>query len=112
MSNGMTAVCVCGVLLFTVTPVFAADAAKGKVLYDRHCAICHGAVGKGNGPASAMMNPKPADFTGEKVKKESDTQLLNAIESGVPGTPMAAWKGTLSPEQMQDVLDYIRAFGK
>ncbi|HTP42353.1 MAG TPA: cytochrome c [Nitrospiria bacterium] len=90
----------------------AGDAAKGKAVYDKHCAICHGAAGKGNGPASSMMNPKPADFTSEPVKKKSDEQLLKAIESGLPGTPMAPWKGSLTPEQIQDVLAYVRAFGK
>ncbi|HXZ25517.1 MAG TPA: cytochrome c, partial [Nitrospiria bacterium] len=72
----------------------------------------HGAQGKGNGPASSLMNPKPADFTSEQVKKKSDEQLLNAIESGLPGTPMAPWKGSLTPEQIQDVLAYVRSFGK
>ena len=88
--------------------------AEGKAIFEGKgtCFTCHGMEGKGNGPASSLMNPKPADFTSEQVKKKSDEQLLNAIESGLPGTPMAPWKGSLTPEQIQDVLAYVRSFGK
>lgn len=36
--------------------------AQGKELYLKHCAACHGAGGKGDGPAAAGMNPPPANF--------------------------------------------------
>lgn len=34
----------------------------GRVLYDRHCAACHGAFGAGDGPVAAHLDPKPADL--------------------------------------------------
>ena len=35
----------------------------GQKLYTQYCASCHGADGKGNGPAAAKLNPKPTDLT-------------------------------------------------
>jgi mono/diheme cytochrome c family protein len=36
---------------------------KGPDLFRAHCAACHGAGGKGNGPAAAALKTKPADLT-------------------------------------------------
>jgi len=39
------------------------ELAVGQSLYAAKCHICHGANGRGDGPAAAALNPKPADFT-------------------------------------------------
>lgn len=36
----------------------------GKTEYEFNCAHCHGASGKGDGPTSPFLTPKPADLTG------------------------------------------------
>jgi mono/diheme cytochrome c family protein len=36
---------------------------RGPDLFHAHCAPCHGAGGKGNGPAAASLKTKPADLT-------------------------------------------------
>jgi mono/diheme cytochrome c family protein len=112
MRSGLIIAAASGMVLMVGSLAFAGDAAKGKTIYERHCVTCHGAQGKGDGPAGKFMNPKPANFTSPESMKKSDAELLKTIESGKPGTPMAAWKGTLSPEQMQDVLAYVRSLGK
>src|SRR5215207_1714388 len=40
-------------------PTKAIDLAEGKGIYERDCASCHGAHGRGDGPASRGMNPPP-----------------------------------------------------
>lgn len=35
----------------------------GKREYDRHCAACHGKLGKGNGPYAANVHARVADLT-------------------------------------------------
>src|SRR5271165_5815305 len=35
----------------------------GKAMFVSYCAACHGADGKGNGPAAAALTRKPADLT-------------------------------------------------
>lgn len=36
--------------------------AQGRALYSRHCAVCHGTQGRGDGPAAAGLNPRPPDL--------------------------------------------------
>ena len=35
----------------------------GELLYRRYCAACHGTDGRGDGPASAALCPRPPDLT-------------------------------------------------
>ena len=100
------------IILMIGSSVFAGDAVKGKAIYEKNCLMCHGAKGNGDGPAAAMMKPRPEDFLKPEIRKKSDAELLKTIESGRPGTPMPAWKDRLAPDQIQDVLAYIRSLGK
>lgn len=36
---------------------------SGKDLYDTYCAACHGAAGRGDGPAAEGLSPRPADLS-------------------------------------------------
>lgn len=45
------------------TPAPQTSAASGKEMFVAYCASCHGADAKGNGPAAAALNSKPADLT-------------------------------------------------
>lgn len=86
------------------------DPAKGKKVYTNTCAACHGATGAGNGPAGMALNPKPRNFTKEKFKQGStEAALTRTIENGVPGTPMVAWKSTLKPDDIKNVVAYVRS---
>lgn len=37
---------------------------SGRALYQDHCLACHGATGRGDGPAAAALDHPPADLTG------------------------------------------------
>ncbi|MDT8855750.1 cytochrome c [Paracoccaceae bacterium Fryx2] len=41
----------------------AQDADKGRDLYLRHCASCHGEAGQGNGPMAPTLTLQPPDLT-------------------------------------------------
>ena len=45
--------------------------ARGKSVYDAHCAECHGSDGKGGGPGAAYLTPRPRDFSSAKYKIRS-----------------------------------------
>ncbi|HLY18912.1 MAG TPA: cytochrome c [Bryobacteraceae bacterium] len=44
-------------------PVRATQAMAGKDLFREYCAVCHGAAGKGDGPAAAALKTAPSDLT-------------------------------------------------
>jgi mono/diheme cytochrome c family protein len=103
------------------SPEPAADAggagdpvARGKAHYQLYCASCHGATGAGDGPASAGLEPKPARHNdGAYMNALSDAHLHKVIAEGGPAVGksplMAPWSGTLSDEQIDDVIVYIRS---
>lgn len=69
--------------------------------YATECVACHGANGQGTSLASALNT--------EALRVDrSAAQLTTAVTSGVAGTVMPAWAGTLTPEQIGDVVLLIQ----
>ena len=89
-------------------PRDAASIKNGKTIYVAYCAPCHGNKGKGDGPASASLNPKPADHTSAAVQAESDGTLYYKISEGHGHTAMPPFKSVLSVDQRWAVINYIR----
>ncbi len=83
---------------------------KGKGLYQRLCAVCHGKTGKGDG--YALFDPPPADLKAPATQKKTDDELLDSIRNGHANTAMGTWKYALSEEEMRQVLVYIRTLGQ
>ncbi|MDX3772832.1 cytochrome c/FTR1 family iron permease [Chromatiaceae bacterium AAb-1] len=68
------------------------DLQHGKALYATNCATCHGAEGKGDGPAAAGLDPAPTDFHDtERYSARSLFGLFNTISLGVEDTAMVAF---------------------
>ncbi len=44
-------------------PAKPIPASDGPGMFLSYCSPCHGKAGKGDGPAAAALNPKPADLT-------------------------------------------------
>jgi mono/diheme cytochrome c family protein len=85
------------------------NAASGKKLAETNCVSCHGASGKGDGPAAAALTPKPADWTSPKVQGESEGALFWKISNG--RGPMPPWKH-LSEKDRWDLVSYVKSLGK
>lgn len=89
----------------------AADPARGKALFDDKCASCHGATGKGDGPAAAALNPPPADFTDAfHARYYADAARVLIIANGIQDTAMVGVGGELDASQILDVYAYVRSF--
>src|SRR6516164_4273994 len=94
-----------------------AQAPRGKQLYDEHCAECHGETGRGDGPAAAMLKPRPRDFTSGKYKIRStesgsvptDSDLLQSVKQGLYGTSMPGWDHVLPDADITEVIAYIKS---
>jgi mono/diheme cytochrome c family protein len=100
----------CGLLLGG--PWSSASAEDGKQAYEANCVSCHGAAGKGDGPAGQFMNPKPKEFAAV-LKDASDADLAKIVREGGQATGksalMPAYKGKLSDEQVEAVVKYVRS---
>ncbi|MFQ5538746.1 MAG: c-type cytochrome, partial [Gemmatimonadota bacterium] len=112
---------VAGLLAFlSAAPVAGQDAERGKVVYDKWCAGCHGETGEGDGEAAAYMLPRPRDFTRALYQIRttasgelpSDDDLRRMIDDGMPGTSMPGWNGHLSSGERDDVIAYIKSFSR
>ena len=81
---------------------------KGKSVFVKHCAGCHGAEGKGDG--YKLLGADPANLTSPSIKKKSDSAVLKTIHEGNPNMP--SWKVRLSEQDSRAVLAYIRTLSK
>ena len=52
------------------TAVQQSDPSSGKAMFTSYCAACHGASGKGDGPAASEMKAAPTDLT--QLAKKND----------------------------------------
>lgn len=82
--------------------------ARGQVLYDEHCARCHGLTGRGDGPDAAKLTVPPANFHTARSRAMTDFELLTTISYGIAFSPMHAWRGTVTDEELLELVRYIR----
>jgi mono/diheme cytochrome c family protein len=94
------------------------EGGRGKELYDKWCAECHGETGAGDGSAATRMLPRPRDFTlavfqirttasGELA---TDEDLRRVIDEGMPGTAMPGWRDRLNAADRDAVIGYLKTF--
>lgn len=93
------------------------DPKAGKAKYDSLCASCHGASGKGDGPAAPSLNPKPQDHTnGKYMNSLADKDLFDIIKGGGAGVKksplMPAWGNTLKDDDIWNLAAYIRSLAQ
>ena len=80
------------------------------------CASCHGATGKADTEQGQRM--KIIDMTSPEFQAKKDDELKNAILNGVKKEKggvkqeMDAFKGDLTPEQVDALIGFIRTFKK
>jgi mono/diheme cytochrome c family protein len=86
-----------------------ASRARGKKLYAANCASCHGASARGDGPAGAALNPRPADLT-VMAGQHPDGDFAWKIANG--RGPMPAWNGQLSEKNIWDLVNFIQGLAE
>lgn len=86
--------------------------ARGKELYLRICATCHGAEGKGDGPGAKGLKPTPRNFTeGAEWKNGSSIEgIYKTLEEGIKGSSMVAYKDLRRKDRMA-LVHVVRSLG-
>lgn len=82
----------------------------GRALFTTHCAMCHGASGKGDGPAGAALDPAPRDLTRRPYKNGCGPgAIARTVREGIPQSGMPAYGEVLSEAQVRQLADYVRS---
>ena len=71
----------------------------GKAVFDARCVVCHGPQGQG------LVGPNLTDdnwIHGGKI-----TDIRTTVQNGVLEKGMLAWKGVLSPAEIDNVVAYV-----
>ena len=88
---------------------------RGRHVFQRHCAMCHGRWGDGRGEMAVGMRPRPRDFTAGIFKFRStpsgflptDTDLHRTIRNGIANSSMPAF-GNLTGHEVVAVVAYLK----
>jgi len=89
------------------------DPQAGKVTYDQLCGTCHGAAGKGDGPAAAVLPTKPRNHTdGTYMNTLKDDYIFKIIKDGGAAVGkaqfMPGWGAQIKDPEIWHVIAYIR----
>ncbi len=91
---------------------------RGKELFGRQCASCHGAEGSGDGLGAYLLHPHPRDFSLAKFRLvstvnhvPSDDDLFKTISRGMPGTSMPPWEHLTRYDRIA-LVRYVRFLAK
>jgi cytochrome c oxidase cbb3-type subunit II len=84
----------------------SADLARGRELYARNCASCHGVRGEGDGPGAPGLHPRPANLAEHEYTLD---RLSFSLWNGIAGTSMPAWRD-LPPQDLSALAQVVRGF--
>ena len=80
--------------------------ATGKAMYAQNCLSCHGATGKGDGPAAKDLEKNPGNLANPALWDQTDGALFWKLTEG--RKPMPSFDKTLSENDRWNVINYVR----
>src|SRR6185437_699364 len=81
----------------------------GARAFAANCVACHGAEGRGDGPAAKALNDAPADLTAAHIYAHTDGELFWWLSHGMEGTTMPGFSDALNDETRWNHVDFLHA---
>jgi len=94
------------------------DSSKGREVYDKLCAQCHGPEGLGDGPLGKSLPPtsKPGDLQKAVFKFATDdtkfTELIKKGGGAVGLNPLMPPQAALSDDDIKNVIAFVHSLKK
>ena len=83
----------------------------GKEVWNKHCALCHGKTGAGDGSKAAQLETAMEDMSAAAVQGQSDGELYYKISEGREEMP--SFKKKISDtEELWSVVNFMRTLKK
>jgi len=83
------------------------NSTNGRDVFRTRCAMCHGAEGRGDGPAGAAFNPRPTNLT-TRVQRIALTDSAVAAVITAGRRAMPAFGRMLTKPQVDSVVAYMK----
>jgi high-affinity iron transporter len=82
---------------------------RGRGLYARHCASCHGPTGQGDGEAGRDLDPQPSNLRDPEIAARPAAKLFRQITRG--RRPMPSFGRLLSDEDRWTLAAFVKTLG-
>ncbi len=100
-------------VLILAFPSFAADFLRGRAIYETNCSSCHGKFGKGDGPRAEEFDPQPTNFIDPEIMtKITPERFEKAVVQGLPNVAEHSFGHLLNPEEVKDLIKYVRSLNR
>lgn len=91
----------------------AASVVRGGIVFRTYCVLCHGSNGHGDGRASKMYTPRPANLTASPFNDKYKEMIIRGGGVSVGRSPyMPPWGEELTEEQIHDLVAFLRELRK
>lgn len=89
-----------------------AQIARGAEIYKATCAACHGATGKGDGPAAGVLKPPPRDHTDKTYMDtltDEDMKKIIVMGGAIKGKPLMPSHPQIRGTDLDALVGYVRS---
>jgi mono/diheme cytochrome c family protein len=83
-------------------PIAESGVERGQALYQLYCIACHGKKGSGGDVATVPLV--------DVAQEMNDAKISGFISDGLPGTSMPGFRKTLTDEQIENLVAFIRTW--
>lgn len=88
-------------------PADSANLMTGAMLYEKHCALCHGGGKDRTSPLVHKFSP-PAPQILQRIPHDPDAHLWYVTKHGIRMTGMPSWDGVISDDDLWKVIAFVK----